>query len=187
MAKSETAPAMTVERARRAYERGRLRWALAVGAYVVPMAIVSVLACGRPLVSALNGLLLWGLCALGRWRGGRFAAPIGWGLAAGAAALALPVIFHPHGLPCVDPACCRGSVPYCWIGGALAGLVVALRALAIRDGRAAFLVGGCTIAALAGSLGCVIGGLLGLGGLAAGLLIGTAPIAVWSAVRATTR
>jgi hypothetical protein len=178
---------MTIDRARRAFERGRMRWALGVGAYVVPMAVVSVVACGRPWVSAANGLLLWALCALGRWRGGRFAAPIGWGLAAGAAALALPLLFHAHGLPCADGACCRGSIPYCWGGGALAGLVVALRAISIREGRASFLVYGCTVAALAGSLGCVVGGLMGLGGLAAGLLLGSAPVVAWGALRTAAR
>jgi hypothetical protein len=71
----------------------------------------------------------------------------------------------------------------CIVGGLLAGAGVALRAALTPRRRARFVIAGCLVAGIAGSLGCIFSGVAGLIGMSAGVLAGSAPLLLWSALR----
>ncbi len=157
-------------RARRAYEIGRAEAAARTALAVVPMALIALPACGRPWATVANGALLYLACVALLWRGEEYGRAVVPGLAAGAAPLLLPLLARAAGQPCTV------SVPFCFAGGVVAGVVVAWRAAGVHRRRAAFVVCGCLVAGAAGSLGCLYGGLAGLLGMAGGVVAGGAPV-----------
>ena len=66
----EASDSQRMARARRAYEWGRVRFALRVTGYILPLVVVSLAACAVPERTIATGILLL-LVAVGmRWRGG---------------------------------------------------------------------------------------------------------------------
>lgn len=162
-------------RARRAYELGRLRWALRVAPFVL-VASVAAIACDRPLWSscALGGALLFVAVGLGIAGGapGRAVLP---GLAGGGAALAMPLLVHTLGFACMGPACMTLGLPACVLGGGIAGALIGARAR-LEEHEAAFFIPALLLAGLTGALGCSMSGAAGVGGMMAGALVAGTPL-----------
>lgn len=172
MAKTEmAADAALLARARKAYELGRLRWALRILPAVL-LAGAAAVACGRPL--DMSCLLCGALFALGAgllFYGGPAARAVRPGLWAGVPALALPLLVRTLGHVCLGPSCMQLCMPACILGGVAAGVAIGL--LGAREERPLpFMVPALVIAALLGSLGCAIAGLAGVLGMLAGLAAG---------------
>jgi hypothetical protein len=165
-------------RARAAYERGRLLSALPTVALVAPMVGLSLAVCGRVAASLSAGVLLSAVLAAALWRGQDVARGARAGLAAGAAALLLPMATCLHlcagGVCLMAPSACIGAGA---LGGAAIGLLARRRASESLLGG--YLASGLAVAALAGSLGCVIAGLGGVLGMSAGMAAAVAPIVWW--------
>ncbi len=170
-------------RARRAYEWGRLRVALRVTWYVVPLVAVSLVACSVPARTIATGVLLL-LFAVGmRWRGGVDGRAVVPGLVAGLGAFSAPLLATAaEGLPGVAPGSVL-EVAY-FAGGAITGCLVGVRAFRFETHEARFLVSAALVGGLTGSLGCVLGGAGGVLGMTLGLLAATAPALVLVRVRA---
>ena len=165
------------QRARRAYETGRLGRAARRGVLLAPLVAISLLCCGRPVPTLVCGVTLILLVVFCLWRGrdpGRGVAP---GLAAGSVPLLLPVLARASGHVCVTGSCLLLPA-VCGVGGLLGGIALGLLAPRPREGRAVPFVTACLVAGLAGSLGCLLYGFVGLAVMIAGLLAGAAPVLV---------
>jgi len=158
--------------ARRAYESGRLRSALRVGLYVLPMVALGVAGCGAWSTTCALGAALYLVAAGLLWRGEAWGEGVGAGLIAGAAPLALPIMVHKVEGWAVGVSCSSLCFAGCVLGGALAGGLLAWRAT--RRPRP-YLFGAALVAALAGSLGCLAVGLSGVIGMVAAIAVASAP------------
>lgn len=165
-------------RARRAYELGRLRHAVAVAWPALPLAAVGLAA--RPAPGSVPIALLLVAVALGlAWRGRGAGRAVRLGLAAGIAPIVLPLAMMRLGHFCVDGRCLSSCLAGCVLGGGLAGLVVGARAAREPTARADFALGAGAVAVLAGTLGCAWAGVPGVLGMIAGVVVTSAPIAVF--------
>ncbi len=163
-------------RARRAYERGRVLSGVRRAAVVLPMAGLSLAACGRPAVTTATVLVLAIAIVACEWRGGEAARGCRAGLRASLPALVLPVLVRACGHVCTAALCGLYS-PACVAGGALGGFVLVRRAAPARlDGTGLAIAALVTLAA--GSLGCLVAGAGGILGLVAGLAVGLTPALV---------
>ncbi len=163
-------------RARRAYEAGRLRWALQIGWIVLALVAASALAAGRSPVSAATGAALVVAATALRWRGGTLAASVRAGLAAGLVPFVLLVTLKcGAGLSCALSGCIPHCTRFCALGGLAAGVLLATRARRHEEQVVTFLVGASLIAALTGLLGCFVGGLTGMAWMVVGELAATLP------------
>jgi len=165
------------DRARRAYEWGRLRAALGTALWVAPMAVVSTLVCGRPEVTAPVAIALSALVTYLLWRGGDLGRGVRPGLLAGLAPLLLPLGTRASGHVCLGGICVLLPT-VCVVGGLLSGLLVALAIFRGLPLRLRVMLPAFAVAGLAGSLGCLLMGLAGVTGMAAGMALGAAPL-VW--------
>src|SRR6185295_9489657 len=96
-------------RARRGYELGRLRRALAVTPAIAAATVAGTIGCGHPLACVVVGSVLW-LVAVGlRWRGGAAGAAVLPGLLAGVPALLVGVIARRLVHACADGVCWQAS------------------------------------------------------------------------------
>jgi len=167
------------ERARAAYERGRLQATLPTVALVLPLAALSIAICGRALASATGGALLAAVLLGALWRGQELARGARAGLAAGAGAVVLPMAtcFHlcAGGVCLMAPSACIASG---LVGGAVVGLLARRRA-ATEPHTGAYLGAAVVVAALAASLGCLIAGLGGVVGMTAAMSATVAPVVLW--------
>ena len=161
-------------RARRAYERGRLRRALPVAVAIPPVASLAFVQCVDPLPSVLCALALAVGVAVLLYRGQDWGRGARAGLAAGMAPFAFPILVEASG----SPALCELLPWFCAAGGVFAGLVLASRRRALVKKPSAYWIAAALVAALAGAVGCLIAGVAGLLGLAAGLAVGAAPALV---------
>ena len=163
-------------RARRAYEQGRLRWALQIGWVVLALVAFSFVAVGGSLVSALTGLLLLAVVTVLRWRGQTLGAAARAGLAAGLIPFALLVTLKcGSGAFCALGGCMAHCTRFCGLGGLAAGVMLATRARQHHERVVEFLVAGSVVAALTGLLGCFVGGLTGMAWMVIGELAATVP------------
>jgi hypothetical protein len=160
-------------RARRAYERGRLRWALGRALAAVAVGSVALIGCPAPGGPAACAVALGAVLTACLWRGGPWGSGSRLGFLAGLAPCLLPA-----GLRAAH-ACgrtlCLTLPSICLVAGTVAGLLLGLlgtRAGGGRDRR--FWLAAASAAILAGSIGCLAAGLAGLGGMALGLLAGAA-------------
>ncbi len=159
--------------ARRAYELGRLKGALARGVGAFGLALPGFLACGRtPLAAAcLAGFVL--VVVMGRHRGEGFEDGVRAGFVAGLLPCLLPAI-----LRAIDPDLCdllfaRG--PWlCALGGIVAGVILGLRSRS-SDGKP-FWIGAAVTLTFAATLGCIPAGAMGFVGLLAGVVAGGLPV-----------
>jgi hypothetical protein len=163
-------------RARRAYERGRLRWALQIGWIVLVLVGVAHVAVRGSRVSALMGAALFVVATALRWRSGTLAAAVRAGLAAGLIPFTLLLALKcSAGAFCAMGGCMEHCVRFCAFGGLAAGVFLATRARRHEEHVAAFLVGASVVAALTGLIGCVVGGLTGMAWMIVGELAATLP------------
>ncbi len=169
-------------RARRAYERGRWRYALAGFAPILLVPVLVLCVDGFTLRTIALGLLLFGVGTVLLWYGrdaGRGVLP---GVLAGlipfAAALCAP---HMH--MCMGPSCMSVCLAACAGGGAIAGAVLGLLWRGSRRSRLALAVA-AAMSVTTGTLGCACVGYGGVLGMAAGFAVGMLP---WVARRAVTR
>ena len=150
-------------------------WASACSRHrsVVPMAVLSFLACGRPAATVAGALALVVLVVTAVWRGQDAGRGARLGLLAGVPPLLLPVVVGATGHLCGADVCLL--FPFaCLAGGLIGGL-----ALGVLGGRAKLGPTGIAIAGvaagLAGSLGCIVAGAIGVVVLVLGLAGGLAP------------
>jgi len=162
------------ERARRAYERGRLASAGGRALLLAPLPALA-LGCGcQPRTTVVAGALLLAAAAFCFWRGGDFRRGAGPGIAAGIVPLLAPSL--------CQAACTHGCRPEmmalmplaCGAGGLAGGLLLAFLAPPPAAGMRPFAVA-CVLAALAGAVGCLAYGAVGLAILVVGLSIGALP------------
>jgi hypothetical protein len=166
------------DRARRAYERGRWQAALWRATPLLPLLAWTVSWCRYPALAAACGAAVVALTVAFAWRGGTWGRAIVPGLAAGIAPLTLPLLVRSAGDVCMGGMCCSLCAVSCVAGGIVAGILVGRRAVALPEGRGAFLAAAGSLAVLAGAPGCALAGVVGLAGLLAGFAVGTAPAAV---------
>ena len=176
----EPAEMLTLEgRARRAYEWGRLRWALLRAWRVLPVLGMIFLICGFGALSRVTGaLLVVGAIALW-WRGQGCARAVAPGAGAGLVPLAVTLIVPLLGHLGPALTCWQACLTVCVASGSLAGMVVARHAAAQGPGRQAFLLSAASLAVVVGAPGCAIAGAAGV----AGMLLATA-VSVPLALRA---
>jgi hypothetical protein len=164
-------------RAERAYEVGRLRWALQIGWIVLALVGVSFVCVGVSSISAATGALLLATTTALRWRGRTFSAAVRAGLLAGLIPFTLLLVLKSgSGVFCSLGGCMEHCIRYCGIGGLTAGLLLAVRARRHEDQLVGFLVAGGVVAALTGLLGCFVGGLTGMVWMIVGELAATVPV-----------
>lgn len=163
-----------MQRARRTYERARLRSALP---WLLPAAMLGAGAWwvnGRPEVGLLTALL--GVALVGfAWRGGQLARGVPLGLVAGVWTAAYPLAAA-CSLSCAS-SCAVGCTTATAIGGAAAGLFL-LRSKGSTDAISAL-----TVASLIGAMGCLTIGFGGLIGVGLVLAVGMASASVAPALR----
>lgn len=160
--------------ARRQYELGRLGSSWRASALALPMILISLRACNRPEVTLVAGAALMIACAFFSWRGLSYKKGVFSGLVAGFMAALVPFFAFQLGL-CAGGAMAALCQAVCLFGGAVAGAMIAARAVRLAEGRRRFLIASTSIACLTGSLGCALAGLGGVLGMALGVLVLTAP------------
>ena len=165
------------ERARRAYERGRLLLGLRRAALVAPMAARTWVTCARPAATAVDALALASLILYFEWHGRDLGRGSRVGLWAGAPALLVPVLIQLGGHACGRSFC--ALLPTMCLGGGIVAGVLLVQWGRRRGLSTSGLLAAGTVAGLAGTLGCLAGGTGGIVGLALGLTLGTAPLLAW--------
>ena len=170
-------------RARRAYELGRARAsAKAAGAALLLAAVAIVL--GRPLdLTAVLSAALVPLVFVLAFRGRAAGRAVWPGLAAGGAAMLLPLAVRTAGCELFGPSCMRFCLPAAILGGAIAGAGIGLLAARQGENDREFLLSGMAIAGLAASLGCTLAGASGVLGMAAAAVAAGTPIWLGARVR----
>ncbi len=163
------------ERARRAYERGRLRQAAERTALLAPLAVLAHAAGSTPAATALGTLALAGAGLFFLWRGGESARGMRAGLLAGLGPFALPLVSRASGVLCSETVCLVLPLA-CVAGGLLGGALLSGAGFHPQPGRRGFWPAALVTTAAAGVLGCAWAGAAGLLGLALGLSLGAAPL-----------
>jgi hypothetical protein len=169
-------------RARRAYELGRLRRALAWSIPTLLLAAVVVALVHEVSLPLLLGLALYLASVVLLWWGrspGRSVLP---GVVYGLLPLAGAVIAKLHGHMCMGATCYGMCVPLCVGGGAVAGLLVA-RLAARSETPAPVFLSAASTALLTGAIGGSCVGLHGLVGMALGIGAGVLPLLVVQRLR----
>jgi hypothetical protein len=173
-----TGPDEFRQRARRAYEWGRLRHSLVNAWPALPLTALSAWLCHETGLSVAIGVALFTL-STGLLSYGRIASQAARvGLKAGMLAFAVPVIaFHSY----LAPHCCTMTDMLivnvgCGLG---VGILLSVESTHLQAQRNVFLLSAGVVAALCGMLGCILFGPMGLAGMAAGVLLSTAPVAIY--------
>ncbi|HWX29921.1 MAG TPA: hypothetical protein VNZ53_21095 [Steroidobacteraceae bacterium] len=173
-----TAPDKLRQRARLAYEWGRL-WRAATKAWPAPvLTAISCWLCHEPGLSLSIGVGLLALATGLGWYGRTPAQAASAGMRAGIGAFAVPVAaFHSY----FAPECCTLAAMLIVNGGCGVGVgvLLSLESTRLQSRRNVFLLWASAVAALCGMLGCILFGPVGLAGMAAGVLLSTAPVAIY--------
>ncbi len=173
-----TAPDEFRQRARRAYELGRLRHASVKAWPALLLTAISCWLCHEPGLSVAIGGGLFALATGLFWYGRIDGQAASAGLKAGMAAFAVPVVaFHSYFAPY-----CSSLTAMLIINGGCGlgvGVLLSIESTRLDVQRNIFLLFAGVVAALSGMLGCVLFGPIGLAGMAAGVLLSTAPVAVY--------
>ena len=173
---TSSGPSATDARARRAYERGRVAQGLRTATAILPMAVLSWIACDNPAATALSAIALAAVVAAAVWRGQDPGRGARIGLAAGIPSLLVPVVVRATGHVC--PSVCLLFPTACLAGGVLGGLVLGWLAVGAGLRRSGLATAGIA-AWLAGTLGCIVMGSVGVAVLLLGLAFGLAPVLVF--------
>lgn len=159
-------------RASRAYERGRIRWALRHSVWVALLPLVAFALGGRLIGSLILGSVLVSAFATLLWTGRDFGRGAWSGLVAGIPALLFPLCAQLAGHVCTPSGCWSLCLPACIAGGLVAGVLVA-RASRRAPSPAIALSCAAGVAFLTGALGCSCVGYSGVAGLAVGMASST--------------
>jgi len=165
-------------RARRAFEAGRLKHGAGTALAALPMIALSLLACGKPMLSLGSGVLLLALAVGLGSRGGVMGRAVVPGLIAGSAPLLLPLLMRTGGHCCVSGACWSWCMLGCIGGGLLAGLTVGFTSIAEREQRGLFLFSATLIAGVGGILGCAVAGAAGMTAMVVAAVAASLPTAL---------
>lgn len=158
--------------ARRAYELGRVRSALPVLKWILPLVAVSIAICGEPVASLSLGALLSVTSVYFLWRGQKLGQGVQAGLVIGTATFLIPIFAEVTG-----KCCALGShAVLCSTLGLVAGAAVGYHILKVRETEGRYLLSVTAMTILTASLGCAILGLSGTAGLVIGVLIPTIPV-----------
>jgi hypothetical protein len=158
-------------RARRAYERGRWRLAVASAWPVLLLSGLCIALGGQPLATACVAIALAVTIVLAVVHGRGHAKAVVPGLLAGALPLLAGLLAcrFPH--TCGAVACFEFCAPLCLGAGMIAGFALVVRRH--RSSASSLWVAGL-IALLTGALGCFFVGLGGIGGMLLGVPLGGA-------------
>jgi len=170
-----TGPDEFMVRARRAYEWGRLRHALARGWPAVLMTAASSGICHEPGKSIAIGAVLFALATGLVWYGRAAAQAADAGMNAGLAAFALTVgAFHLHAHPShAEVLIINGST------GLAVGLWLSVESARQATHRDLFLLFSTAVATLCGMLACIVFGQIGLAGMVVGAFASSAPVVIY--------
>ena len=173
-----TAPDEFRQRARRAYEWGRLKHGAVKAWPALLLTAVSWWLCHEPGLSLAIGTGLFALATGLFWYGRIGAQAASAGLKAGMATFAVLVAaFHFYCAPnCSTLTALLIINGGCGLG---VGLLLSFESTRMQTQRNVFLLFASVVAALSGMLGCVLFGPIGLAGMAAGVLLSTAPVAIY--------
>jgi len=173
-----TAPDEFRQRARRAYEWGRL-WRAALKSWpALLLTALSCWLCHETGLSVAIGAVLFALATGLLWYGRIGTQAASAGLKAGLGAFAVPVAtFHSY----FAPDCCTLTAMLIVNGacGLGVGILLSFESTRLQTERNVFLMFASVVAALCGMLGCILFGPMGLTGMAAGVLLSTAPVAIY--------
>jgi hypothetical protein len=173
-----TGPDELRQRARRAYEWGRLRHAAVKAWPALPLTALSWWLCHEPALSVTIGAGLFALTTGLVWHGRIASQAARAGLGAGWVAFAVPVAaFHSY----FAPDCCTMATMLVVNGGCGlgVGILLCVESTRLPAQRNSFLLLASLTAALCGMLGCLLFGPMGLAGMAAGVVLSTAPVAIY--------
>jgi hypothetical protein len=160
-------------RARRAYESGRLRWALARAATAAAVTAIALVGCPAPGGPAACIVALGAVVAACLWRGGAWARGARLGFLAGLAPCWLPAAARATHV--CNGSLCLALPNVCLTAGVVAGLLLGwLGPRLPGHGDRRFWLAAAAAAVLTGATGCLAAGLAGVGGMALGLLAGAA-------------
>ena len=168
------------ERARRAYEWGRLRRAALGVAPVIPLVAVAAYLSARPGTAWSFGLSAFALGTALLWVGREPQRAVLPGLVAGAVPLVLSLCANRVHL-CGPDGCSTLCMPACIAGGVAAGAGIALFGLRRRAGWT-WWAAASTLTLLMGAMGCSCVGYSGVFGLFGGFAAGVLPLLLKRAV-----
>ncbi len=157
-------------RARRAYERGRLRAATRVGIVIVPVTILCASETGAIARTIALGATLWTLAVVVRWRLGDGFGTVANGLRCGAIPLAAALAlcrFAPSSPPVV-------AMGLCGTAGLLSGALLGRTFAASSAVPWQRWIAAAIVAGLMATLGCLALGIGSAVGAAIGIAVGTA-------------
>jgi hypothetical protein len=164
-------------RSRRAYEVGRLIYAVRRVSPLVPLLALALLGCSPSHDVLVCAGTLMVVVTLLLWRGQEWGMGVGPSVAVGLMPLLFPIIVEAGGHLCVP-----GSSPRLpavrTAGGLLGGLILGIVAPRPQVGRIVPFVVACSVAALMGAVGCLLCGLIGLVIMIAGMATDTAGLVV---------
>ncbi len=164
-----------MQRARRAYEVGRLGAAARGGVLLLPVIGLALRCCTNLAGTLAGGTGLLALVTFCLWRGQDYRRGVRPGLVAGVVPLLLPILVQAGGQPCNSGRCLLLPA-VCALGGLVGGMTLGILAPRPREGQGIPFVTACLIAGFAGSVGCLLYGLVGLGVMILGLLLGATPV-----------
>jgi hypothetical protein len=151
----------------RAYEAARLRAAVRIALYLLPVfAVCWLLSPDRETCSCL-AILLLGAAVWLRWRNRQRWEDATTGLQAGAIPLGAGVLLALFRPVCGGPTCVVMSA----VSGLAAGIWIAMHQQRTTSPASSW-IAASAIAALAGAIGCLALGVFGVAGVVAGVLVG---------------
>ena len=168
--------------ARRAYEGGRMRHALAIAAPLLALVGLTAWLQPRPTFVLVIGALLFVAGAVFLWRGQQLGRGALAGVLAGLVPLSLGVCVRLYQALCHDGMFMPGCVAACAVGGIAAGAWIA-HVAARRPANLVFVASAVGLALLTGALGCSCAGPVGVTGMLVGLLVPVAPVMVRETLR----
>jgi hypothetical protein len=172
-----TAPDEFRQRARRAYEWGRLRDGAVKAWPALLLTAVSWWLCHEPGLSLAIGTGLFAMATGLFWYGRIVTQATSAGLKAGMAAFAVLIAaFHFYCAPDCTLTAMLIINGGCGLG---VGLLLSFESTRLQTQRNVFLLFASIVAALSGMLGCVLFGPIGMAGMAAGVVLSTAPVAIY--------